>query len=241
MKSKIIIIEDVKEMSDLVSMYMENAGYEALPCETAEIALEKLSDGYIPDLVLLDLNLPGMSGLEFLKHFREEYKATIPVIIVSARDADEDIIAGLGYGADDFVPKPFSPKVLVARVQAKLARQAATEASVEETLSFGPYILYCNSCVLKKGSEKIPLSTKEYEVLEYLVRNAGSPLSPERIYSSVWKNQYGDYTAVAVYVQRLRKKIEDDPSQPKYITTIFGMGYKFDRNLPQGMPSGTDA
>ena len=230
MKSKIIIIEDVKEMSDLVSMYMENAGYEALPCETAEIALEKLSDGYIPDLVLLDLNLPGMSGLEFLKRFREEYKATIPVIIVSARDADEDIIAGLGYGADDFVPKPFSPKVLVARVQAKLARQAATEASVEETLSFGPYILYCNSCVLKRGPEKISLSAKEYEVLEFLVRNAGRPLSPELIYNSVWKNQYGDYTAIAVYVQRLRKKIEDDPSQPKYISTVFGKGYNFDRN-----------
>lgn len=230
MKSKIIIIEDVKEMSDLVSMYIENAGYEALPCETAEIALEKLSGGYIPDLVLLDLNLPGMSGLEFLKHFREEYKATIPVIIVSARDADEDIIAGLGYGADDFVPKPFSPKVLVARVQAKLARQAATEASVEETLSFGPYILYCNSCVLKRGPEKISLSAKEYEVLEFLVRNAGRPLSPELIYNSVWKNQYGDYTAIAVYVQRLRKKIEDDPSQPKYISTVFGKGYNFDRN-----------
>lgn len=230
MKSKIIIIEDVKEMSDLVSMYIENAGYEALPCETAEIALEKLSGGYIPDLVLLDLNLPGMSGLEFLKRFREEYKATIPVIIVSARDADEDIIAGLGYGADDFVPKPFSPKVLVARVQAKLARQAATEASVEETLSFGPYILYCNSCVLKRGPEKISLSAKEYEVLEFLVRNAGRPLSPELIYNSVWKNQYGDYTAIAVYVQRLRKKIEDDPSQPKYISTVFGKGYNFDRN-----------
>ncbi len=231
MKSKILIIEDVPEMAQLISMYLENAGYEAASCETAELALEKLNNAYIPDLILLDLNLPGMSGLEFLKQFRAKFKATIPVIIVSARDADEDIITGLGYGADEFVTKPFSPKVLVARVQAKLARQAATEASVEETIAFGPYMLYCNSCVLKRGPEKIPLSTKEYEVLEYLVRNSGKALSPEVIYNSVWKNQFGDFTAVAVYVQRLRKKIEDDPSNPKYITTIFGMGYKFEKNI----------
>jgi len=164
-----------------------------------------------------------------LQKFRAEYKTTIPVIIVSARDADEDIIAGLGYGADEFVTKPFSPRVLVARVQSKLNRLSITEASVEETITFGPYTLYCNSCVLKKGVEKIPLSTKEYEVLEYLARNAGESLSPEVIYNHVWKTQYGDVTAVAVYVQRLRKKIEDDPSHPRYITTIFGLGYKFEK------------
>ena len=229
MKSKILVIEDIPEMAQLICMYMENAGFETKSTETAEEAIHELNGGYLPDLVLLDLNLPGMSGLEFLKKFRENYKTTIPVIIVSARDADEDIITGLGYGADEFVTKPFSPRVLVARVQAKLARQAITEASAEETVQFGPYTIYCNSCVLKKGAEKIPLSTKEYEVLEFLVRHAGEPLSPEMIYSSVWKTQYGDVTAVAVYIQRLRKKIEKDPSNPQYITTMFGMGYRFDK------------
>ena len=230
MKSKILIIEDVPEMAELIKMYMENAGFEVSAFETAETALEALKTASAPDLVLLDLNLPGMSGLEFLKNFRSNYKATIPVIIVSARDADEDIITGLGYGADEFVTKPFSPKVLVAKVKSKLDRLIATEASVEETITFGPYTLLCNSCVLKKGSEKIPLSTKEYEVLEYLVRHDGEPLNPETIYDNVWKVAYGDITAVAVYIQRLRKKIEDDPAHPKYITTIFGMGYKFQRN-----------
>ena len=228
-KSKILDIEDILEMSELISLYMNNAGFETKACETAESALEMLNDGYVPDLVLLDLNLPGMSGLEFLQQFRKNYKTTIPVIIVSARDADEDIIAGLGYGADEFVTKPFSPKVLVARVQSKLNRLSATEASVEETITFGPYTLFCNSCVLKKGTEKIPLSTKEYEVLEFLARHAGEPLSPEVIYTNVWKTQYGDITAVAVYIQRLRKKIEEDPSSPKIITTMFGMGYRFDK------------
>lgn len=227
MKTQILVIEDVPEMSQLVSLYMTKAGYETTTCEKAEDALAKISSGYIPDLVLLDLNLPGMSGFEFLKKFRSECKPTIPVMIVSARDGDDDIIEGLGLGADEFVTKPFSPKVLVAKVQSRLARLSATEASVEETIKFGPYTLFCNSCVLKRGSDKIALSTKEYEVLEYLARNGDKPVTPEQIYNAVWKTQFGDMTAVGVYIQRLRKKIEDDPSQPKYIVTMFGMGYKF--------------
>lgn len=229
MNNTIMIIEDLAEMAQLVSMYMINAGFQCELCETAEIAVEKLQDGCSPDLVLLDLNLPGMSGLDFLKKFRKDYKTTIPVIIVSARDADEDIIAGLGFGADDYVAKPFSPKVLVARVKGKLNRLSETQASVEEKIEFGNYTLLCNSCILKKnGLEKIPLSTKEYEVLEFLARNAGQALSPEVIYNHVWKSKFGDVTAVAVYIQRLRKKIEENPAQPKHITTLFGMGYKFE-------------
>lgn len=230
MKNEILVIEDVPEMAQLICMYLENSGFTTTSLDTAEKALEKLETGYLPDLVILDLNLPGMSGFEFLKQFRDNYKPIIPVMIVSARDADEDIINGLGCGADEFVTKPFSPKVLVARVQARLNRLATTEASVEETIVFGPYTLFCNSCVLKRGSEKVPLSTKEYEVLEYLARHEGQSLTPNIIYSNVWKTQFGELTAVAVYIQRLRKKIEEDPSKPKFITTVFGMGYKFVKN-----------
>lgn len=230
MKNEILVIEDVPEMAQLICMYLENSGFATTSLDTAEKALEKLETGYLPDLVILDLNLPGMSGFEFLKQFRDNYKPIIPVMIVSARDADEDIINGLGCGADEFVTKPFSPKVLVARVQARLNRLATTEASVEETIAFGPYTLFCNSCVLKKGSEKVPLSTKEYEVLEYLARHEGQSLTPDIIYSNVWRTQFGELTAVAVYIQRLRKKIEEDPSKPKFITTVFGMGYKFVKN-----------
>src|SRR5574344_1092626 len=230
MKSKILVIEDVPEMAQLVCMYMENAGFESVSCETAELALDKLREGYMPDLILLDLNLPGMSGLDFLKQFRESYKTTIPVIIVSARDADEDIIAGLGFGADEFVTKPFSPRVLVARVEAHLRREAVTAAAAEETIVFGEYTLLLNSCVLKQGAVKIPLSTKEYSVLEYMIKHAGESLSPEKIYADVWKAQFGDITAVAVYIQRLRKKIEKDPANPVYLKTVFGLGYTFDKN-----------
>ena len=230
MKTSILIIEDIPEMADLMSMYLENDNFDTVKCESAEKAIEQLSKGYNPALVLLDINLPGMSGFDFLKEFREKTSTVTPVIIVSARDADEDIIEGLGLGADEFVTKPFSPKVMVARVKAKLSRLSATEASVEETISFGPYTIFLNSCILKRRNEKIQLSTKEYEVLEFMARNPGKEMSPETIYSGVWKNHFGDISAVAVYIQRLRKKIEENPSSPKYLCTVFGMGYKFEAN-----------
>ena len=228
MNSKILVVEDVPEMAELASMYLKKSGMTVESVGSAEEALEYI-DKQMPDLIILDLNLPGMSGFDFLKKFRDEYNSSLPVIIVSARDADEDIIKGLGNGADEFVTKPYSPKVLTARVEAILRRQAKVTAAAEASYEFGPYTVLLNSCVLKKGPEKIPLSTKEYEVLEFLISHENEVLGPEKIYREVWKAQYGDVTAVAVYVQRLRKKIEEDPSSPKYIKTVFGMGYKFEK------------
>ncbi|MBO4732240.1 MAG: response regulator transcription factor [Spirochaetaceae bacterium] len=230
MKAKILIVEDVKELSALVAMYLEKEGMETFQAETAEIALEKMSK-WTPDLVILDLNLPGMDGFEFLNHFRKTN--SIPVIIVSARDADEDIIAGLGYGADEFVTKPFSPKVLVARVRALIRRMHENSTTVQDDkiVEFGNFILDMNSFVLKRitdtNTERIPLSAKEYAVLVYLVENEGKILSPEKIYDDVWKAEFGDLSAVAVYIQRLRRKIELNPSEPHFIRTIYGMGYCF--------------
>ena len=228
MNSKILVVEDVPEMAELASMYLKKSGVTVESVVSAEEALEYIGK-QMPDLIILDLNLPGMSGFDFLKKFRDEYNSSLPVIIVSARDADEDIIKGLGNGADEFVTKPYSPKVLTARVEAILRRQAKVTAAAEASYEFGPYTVLLNSCVLKKGPEKIPLSTKEYEVLEFLISHENEVLGPEKIYREVWKAQYGDITAVAVYVQRLRKKIEEDPSSPKYIKTVFGMGYKFEK------------
>lgn len=228
MNSKILVVEDVPEMAQLAAMYLTKSGMMVEAVGSAEEALEHVAKE-LPDLIILDLNLPGMSGFDFLKKFREEYSASLPVIIVSARDADEDIINGLGNGADEFVTKPYSPKVLVARVEAIIRRQAKVTAAAEASYEFGPYTVLLNSCVLKRGPEKIPLSTKEYEVLEFLISHENETLGPERIYKEVWKAQYGDITAVAVYVQRLRKKIEADPSAPQFIKTVFGMGYRFEK------------
>ena len=162
MNLKILIIEDVKEMADLASIYLTKAGMSVDTVGSAEEAFEHLAK-QMPNLIILDLNLPGMSGFDFLKKFRREYNSSLPVIIVSGRDADEDIIEGLGIGADEFVTKPYSPKVLVSRVEAIIRRQAKVTAAAEASYEFGPYTVLLNSCVLKKGPEKIPLSTKEYE------------------------------------------------------------------------------
>ena len=229
MNSNILVIEDTPEMAELACMYLSKSGLNVESAASAEEALELIGKK-LPDLIILDLNLPGMSGFDFLKEFRQKFSSSIPVIVVSARDADEDIIRELSNGADEFVTKPYSPKVLLARVESILRRHADITAAAEASYEFGPYTILLNSCVLKKGPEKIPLSTKEYEVLSFLISHEGETVVPEKIYNEVWKAQFGDVTAVAVYIQRLRKKIEEVPSSPKYIKTVFGMGYKFERN-----------
>jgi len=232
MKARVLIIEDVSELADLIALYLSKEGMETRQTERAEDALALLPS-WTPDLIILDLNLPGMDGFEFLHEYRKG--GGCPVLIVSARDADEDIIAGLGYGADEFVTKPFSPRVLVARVRALLrrAQDGAGARDPSTLLRFGPYVLDTDSCILKKGAERVALSAKEYGVLAYLAANPGKPMSPEAIYAAVWKNAYGDLTAVAVYIQRLRRKLESDPASPRYLETVHGMGYRFVGRAPE--------
>ena len=224
----IYIIEDEESISKLISLYLTKEMLDSKAFFNAEDALKELKDGKQPNLIILDLNLPGMSGFDFLEELKKIYNKDIPsVMILSARDSDEDIIKGLGFGADEFVTKPFSPGVLMARIKANLRRQSFALEKMEDYIQFGNYTLLLGSCVLKKNGQKISLSSKEYEVLEFLVKNAGQVISPEKIYQNVWKVEYGDITAVAVYIQRLRKKIEDNPSDCKYIKTDFGKGYIF--------------
>ena len=227
-KPLIYLIEDEESISKLICLYLTKENLDVKAFINAEDALTELNNNILPEMIILDLNLPGMGGFEFLKLFREKFNSDIPVMIVSARDADEDIINGLNIGADEFVTKPFSPSVLVARVKANLRRRSIAASKMEDSVNFGSYSLLLNSCVLKKGSQKVPLSVKEYEVLEYLITHAGEILSPEKIYNDVWKFQYGDITAVAVYIQRLRKKLSDDNLE--FIKTEFGKGYIFNKD-----------
>ena len=230
-KAKILVIEDTPEMANLIGQYVKKGGMDANVCLTAEDALLSMQKTE-PDAVLLDLNLPGMSGMDFLRKFRAEEKKLTPVIVVSGNDRDEDIIAALENGADDFVTKPFSPRVLQARLSAALRRTAKASAAAEESTQFGEYTILENSCVLKRGAAKVKLSSKEFDVLSLLVHHAGETLSPAKIFNAVWKVPFGDVTAVAVYIQRLRKKIEKDPRNPEFIKTIFRYGYRFD--IPEG-------
>jgi two-component system response regulator RegX3 len=229
MQAKILVVEDVKEMSDLIALFLSKEGMSVRACETAEEALVLLkAEG--PDLIVLDINLPGMDGFEFLAEARKG--TDCPVLIVTARGSDEDLIAGLGQGADEYMTKPFSPKVLVARVRALLRRsRGLSERPSADTVAFGPYVLDRSSFELKKGEENIPLSVKEFGVLSYLVSNTDAPQTPQAIYDAVWKREFGDLTAVAVYIQRIRKKIEEDPANPVYIETVYGRGYRFNPAL----------
>ena len=234
MQGKVLVIEDIKELADLVTLYLKKEGFEVIAVESGEEGYA-LIEGWKPELIILDINLPGMDGLEFLQKFRKNNNT--PVLIVSARDTDEDQISGLGIGADEYITKPFSPKVLVARVRAVFRRfrtfgsQELDEKKRENVFRFGPYVLDYDAYILKKNGERIPLSTKEYGCLAWLTENCGKTMNVETIYNGVWKNSYGDLTTVAVYIQRLRKKIEEDPANPAYIETVHGMGYRFNADV----------
>jgi len=230
-KSNVIIIEDDRELGELVQLYVTREGITATLCVSAEEGLALFrAEG--AELVLLDINLPGMDGFEFLQALRKE--STVPVIIISARETDEDMIMGLGVGADEFVTKPFAPRVLVARVRALLRRARTARPT---TVGFGPYVMDTEGYSLLRDGKRVVVSTREFEVLRHLVTHPGVAMTPDDIYRGVWGVVYGDLTAVAVYIRRLRQKIEDDPSSPRYIQTIHGRGYRFNPEaLQEGPP-----
>ena len=228
MADRIIIIEDDRELGDLIRLYMGKQGVDASLCDSAEEGLA-LYRGQGADLIVLDLNLPGMDGIEFLQALRRE--STVPVLIVSARESDEDIVMGLRVGADEFVTKPFVPRVLVARINAMLRRSRSLRP---KTLAFGPFLLDIEGYTLTREGKRIVLSTREFEVLRHLASNPGVAMTPDGIYKGVWGEVFGDLTAVAVYVGRIRKKIEDDPANPLYLQTIHGRGYRFNPDVMKG-------
>jgi DNA-binding response OmpR family regulator len=234
MKARVLIIEDEREIGELIAEYLRREGIETVHVDTGEKGLEAVGRcGF--DLIVLDINLPGIDGFEFLETLR--HRRDIPVIVVSARNADEDLILGLGIGADEFVTKPFSPKVLVARVRAHLRRGARRREACARFFRFGDFSLDVEGCILEKGDTRISLPPKEFDLLRLLVTDPGKTMSAEEIYERVWGQQYGDVNTVAIHVQRLRRKIEDDPSAPRFIETIKGFGYRFNPDELIGEPT----
>lgn len=233
MKGRVLIVEDELELAELIQMYLQRDGLDAEICGDAESADTRLLDASY-DLIVLDINLPGMDGFEFLQKIRPRTDA--PIIIVSAREADEDVIMGLGAGADEFVTKPFAPRVLVARIRA-LLRRSRTE--VRRDVAFGPFSIDLEGYFLRRGDDRIILSSKEFEVLRHLIRNPGRAMTPDEIYTEVWGNSYGDSTSVAVYIRRIRQKIEYEPRKPLYVQTIHGKGYRFNPESLKGREDGS--
>lgn len=221
MNARVLVVEDEREIAELVELYLRREQADVVLAASGEEALRRFRDE-IFDLVLLDINLPGVDGFEVLSELRRS--GDIPVIVVSAREADEDQILALGIGADEYVTKPFSPRVLVARARAILRRRSEAGSS---GVRFGDYRFDPETYVLKRGEERVNLSAKEFDVLAALLRAEGRPMRSEELYAEVWGNQYGDVATIGVYIQRIRRKLERDPREPEFVETIHGKGYRF--------------
>lgn len=227
----IFIGEEIQENEKPLQFHLSDANLEAKTFSEASEVFDALKNGHSPSLFILHKNFLIANGTDFIKKTREEYNSTAPVIIVSESGNEDEILKGFALGADDFLTQPFSPQILVAHVKAQIRRAELSSSKSEKNIKFGDFTLLLNSNVLKKGETKIQLSAKEYAVLELLAINAGEVISPNQIYEDVWKKKFGDITAVAVYIQRLRKKIEENPSAPEFIKTVFGQGYSFSKDF----------
>lgn len=227
MKASILIVEDEADIADLIAAYLRREGIQTKICGTGEEGLSALRE-WPWDLVILDLNLPGIDGFQVLQELRRT--SEVPVVIVSARQDDADIVLGLGIGADDFVTKPFSLKVLVARIRTRL-RSRHEHDTHAEVYRFGTFQLEPESYLLRCDGKRVRIAPRELDLLVHLVRNAGSLRSPDEIYSAVWGARYGEISTVAVHIQRLRRKIEEDPSAPRFVVTVPGYGYAFAKEM----------
>jgi len=221
MQARILIIEDEREIAELISLYLKKEGMETHWCSTGEEGVSRLGAEAF-DLVALDINLPGMDGFETLQKIRK--MSDLPVVIISAREEDVDMLLGFGGGADDYVTKPFSPSVLSARIRAHLKRKTR-ESDSSQRRNFGDISLNFYDKTVHRGQERIMLPPRETDLLFFLAENPGKAHTQEEIFKKVWGNDYGDITTVSVHIQRLRKKLEEDPAQPQLIKTRYGAGY----------------
>jgi len=224
--TRILVVEDEESFSDPLSYLLRKEGYEVAVAETGTAALEDF-DRHGADLVLLDLMLPGTPGTEVCRQLRA--RSSVPVIMLTAKDSEIDKVVGLELGADDYVTKPYSSRELVARVRAVLRRRAEPDELVPATVEAGPVRMDVDRHVVTVGGEAVSLPLKEFELLEMLLRNAGRVLTRGQLIDRVWGSDYvGDTKTLDVHVKRLRGKIEPDPSSPRYLVTVRGLGYKLE-------------
>lgn len=223
-------MEDDREISEMLEEFLIQEAFEVVPAFDGLEACEKFEDGEF-DLVLLDLMIPKMSGMDVMKTIRE--KSVVPILIVSAKDSLLDKSLGLELGADDYITKPFVMAEVLARIKANLRRTnqyaAGSSRKQEEpaTLSCGDIQLNPADFTVRKRGKKIDLTAKEFEILRLLMKNPKKVYTKEQIYSLVWEDAYlGDENAVNVHISRLRNKIEDDARNPEYIITVWGFGYR---------------
>jgi two-component system, OmpR family, response regulator RegX3 len=224
--TRVLVVEDEESFSDALSYMLRREGYEVEVAANGHEALQTFDRGGA-DLVLLDLMLPGLSGTEVCRELRT--RSHVPIIMVTARDSEVDKVVGLELGADDYVTKPFSSRELVARIRAVLRRGAEPEELMLNVVEAGPVRMDVERHVVTVDGHQVALPLKEFDLLELLLRNAGRVLTRGQLIDRVWGADYvGDTKTLDVHVKRLRAKIEPDPASPKYLTTVRGLGYKFE-------------
>ena len=225
--SKILIVEDEEALSDPLAFLLGREGFQTIVVDNGLDALP-VFDREGADLVLLDVMLPGMSGMEVCRKLREV--SSVPIIMLTAKDSELDKVLGLELGADDYVTKPYSARELIARIRAVLRRRSAeTDSATESVLQGGPVRMDIDRHVVTVNGEEISMPLKEFELLEILLRNVGRVMTRGQLIEHVWGADYvGDTKTLDVHIKRLRSKIEPDSSAPQYVVTVRGLGYKFE-------------
>ena len=224
---KVLVLEDESSIRGFIVINLRRAGYEVVEAETGEEALQKLHEHPDTRVCLLDIMLPGIDGSEVCRRIRLA-NPQIGIILLSARSQEMDKVTGLMTGADDYVTKPFSPAELIARVDALLRRSGEAAPSRSAELLQPPFLLNTDNRTLEKDGVRIKLTQLEYSIVKLFMENRGKALSREAILDAIWgKGYFGELKIVDVNVRRLRLKIEDDAQEPKYISTVWGYGYKW--------------
>jgi two-component system response regulator RegX3 len=226
--TRILVVEDEESFSDALGYMLRREGFEVAVAATGPDGLDEFDRGGA-DLVLLDLMLPGLSGLEVCRALRQ--RSEVPVIMLTVKDSEVDKVVGLEIGADDYVTKPFSARELVARIRAVLRRRGSESDDVAAAvLECGPVRMDVDRHVVSVNGATVSMPLKEFELLEFLLRNAGRVLTRGQLIDRVWGSDYvGDTKTLDVHVKRLRAKIEPSPSEPRYLLTVRGLGYKFEQ------------
>ena len=227
MTSRILVVDDDTALAEMIGIVLRTEGFDPVFCADGAAAVDEWR-AQRPDLVLLDLMLPGMAGTEVCRVIRTTAKT--PIIMLTAKDSEVDIVVGLELGADDYVTKPYSSRELLARMRAVLRRTAAQEVDVDErVVDGGRVVIDIDRHTVAVDGEVIPMPLKEFELLEVLMRNAGRVLTRGQLIDRVWGSDYfGDTKTLDVHIKRIRSRIEKNPSEPVMLLTVRGLGYRFE-------------
>lgn len=223
---RILVVEDDPTVAGVITSYLQRAGYLPVHAPDGAMGLE-LARQITPHLVVLDVMLPGLDGIQFCRELRA--RSQVPVIMLTSLGEEEDRLRGLEVGADDYLVKPFSPRELVLRVKSVLRRTMAMPPTSDAgALSAGDLVVDRAARVVTKGGRQLTLTNKEFDLLVFLLTNPGRVVRRDELMREVWSHDFGDASTVTVHVRRLREKIEDDPSCPALLMTVWGVGYRFD-------------